>query len=1641
VTCLLALSLAATCVVVRGDDPPTKPQSRRADAAARRKAAATRPVRGRTPQDVLLDLAQPFRVRQQFPPDRLTPAEEQTEDSVSTSTAYTAGVLQDSTEARNWMRRAAEGLEAGDDKLAVDALQRLIDMGGDAVVSSDRQVYVSARRHGHQLIAELPPSGLRAYRLLHDPEARKLYERAVREHDEAALVTVVSRFLITTHGDDAADLLASWYLDEGRASEAASVLIDLLTLYPDSDLPLSHVRGKLALAHALLGESVAARQALERATADNQARHPSDRLAALADLVARIAPSTAGRGNDWPMLGGGPDRHGRMAPATLDCLRAPPRVRDIPMHEDANDVAAMAKQLPRMPAFQAVTDGEQLLVKTDSRLMALDWVSLQTLWQSVPLHKPVTSGAPAIDVVGPRAGVRIGAIHVQSRGANPGSWPTALFGDVEGGVTVNDGLAFVIGRSAQAPSTDDDPWQRGAKVIQRFGAPAFQPGQSDGAFNQVLAFSLSPAIDDDHATGRSRDAAERTPVWVAGNTGTANDPLEGVEFLAPPIPVGKNVLVPYRQSADLYAAVIHAATGAMVRSIYLCGVGSSGVDAWAALYPAFADQVVYVPTGQGVFVAISTADYSIRWVSRYPRITDPHDAQIRVMGGRRVDQSNRPVPSSFEGWNASPPVMVGSLVVLAPTDGNRLFAFERRTGRIVWDIPREKHRYILGVTPAPSASGDDRPRDLIVLGGNRLSAIDPKDGRTVWTAVLGKPTGRGALIAGEGQAHDRVIMPTNQWVAVVDAATGEVLERMDPPLTENGTTEVTLAGNRAGLGNLLSWGGSLVSIEPGALRRFHDLDRAYLLAREAHQADPRDRSVVMRLASLELLRDDPRAALDLIEGLDALGLSAPERSVSAGRLVRQQVQALVMLADRAEAGDVAGLLERATEVAITPEDRFMTRMALAGHHADAGDAATAFGLYVDLCLSPLGRMLMPTIEPETTGLETDRRTDGTVGRCRGWRIVAGRLPALHHQLAPEVRTEFDRVLTERLNEAATADDMTTVRTLADAGLLPAIAQRANLLLARHARQGDVPQNERAEFFLERAVGRGMHSSIDPDPELAAAALSRLAAMDIAENQLPVSGLRRLDRLERRYGELTLPAEIEGDGRVTVSSFVADWRSRVPDAARQAYHQADQVEDRIAVSPTTSMTGMLPQQHAWPIHVDGRRPETFRDVSLFLFEDRQGVTVYDEPPPGVVQSRAAYDLSERWPAELLFAQDWAGTKGLPPSFARFNQINPQGGIDHRSRQAMTTAPASAKALVDGQTMIVTSTRGVHAIGLTSGLRLWARALPDSFRYRPGSDHPIALADRDAAPGLLAMILTPNVLEVVSTLDGATVWRRELADGDLGRVVIKWNAVVTVSRDLRRVWVFDLDDGRLLTSLRFDGVTDDTPVAALEVEPGAGPVVFNSVVCGIQDRGVVGYDLRTGEPRWPPRRATQGKIQQLFKPDAELFGVGSNAGELVLIDPLDGRVVLDAKIEGFDGAVIDAALQDDVIVVQGRIPAQRRFVPVLFGVSATDGTVLWKRELPDGRLLPPEQLRAADNAVPVLEAMETTRTVGEDRLVEAFVRVTLIDKRTGQDIGKGVPVPVGSTFQLDGAIEVGPGRITVGGRDGAVVFQTRQHDRVR
>ncbi|HOW18350.1 MAG TPA: PQQ-binding-like beta-propeller repeat protein, partial [Phycisphaerae bacterium] len=744
-----------------------------------------------------------------------------------------AAILDDSEEAAALLKRADEAVRREDWKLAIDSLQRIVEMPGDGVLRVDDRTYESARRHAQRRIAALPAAGLAAYRLLHDGEAEAMYRRAIEVHDETGLRAIVDRFLLTSYGDRAADVLAGWWLDEGHAAAAAGLLRDLKDIYPDSRIPRSILDAKLALAIALAGQPRAAEAMAEAWPTTGTNATPSSleaRLQRLRSTLGDLRPISTEAPETWPMVMGGPTRAGLMPPVEPTLFENSPWRAALP-HEapgPLDDLYAYQQEIHTLPVMQPVTDGRVIVVKCEDRLMALDAETFDPIWRAAP-PLPRTAELSRRQVALQWAGVPVepGSAAAMERSRRA----AALYLDyVDGSVTLSHGLALTLSRSAEASAYLSEI------LARRPEANLFiEDGRTIA--NQLLAYDLQ--------TGRIR--------WRSGGSeaaaGKAADPSAGpgerltgpVEFLAPPVPVGEGLLVPYRSAGDLYAAVLDPSDGSPKRRVYLCGLGSGVVNSFEALHPCVADGIAYIPTGRGMLIALDTVTWSIRWAVRYETGAGPSQRLPRAGLSARSAQR----AAAQGGWLCSPPIATAGRVLLAPADADYLYAFDCARGGVAWQVDRGDSLYLLGA---------DARHAWVV--GSGVTQIDLETGRRTWRQEVGIPTGRGAI------SGDRLYLPTAEYIAVYDAATGRPMGRLG------------LSPGHPAFGNLLCWDGGLYTCDPGEIRRFPDMVRAYERAVAAHRKAPSESSSAIRLAWLEMLRDQPGRALEALGGVRMEG--APE---------------------------------------------------------------------------------------------------------------------------------------------------------------------------------------------------------------------------------------------------------------------------------------------------------------------------------------------------------------------------------------------------------------------------------------------------------------------------------------------------------------------------------------------------------------------------------------------------------------------------------------------------------------------------------------------------------------------------------------------------------------------------------------------
>lgn len=1409
-----------------------------------------------------------------------------------------AAVLHVSEEASTLLKRAEDGIERQDWKLAIDSLQRIVELPGEHILSGDGRLYECARDLAIKRIGQLPEPGLRTYRLVHDGEAAALFDRARQQHDPAALKTIVDRFVMTRVGPQAAVTQADWMMDAGRFDEAASLLGKVQSLRIPSDLPEWVIPARLAVALTLSGQPRRGRQTLDRPTATR----PGDARTASSPALEHIGAWLKHQGTEpvlqrrsaWPFSQGDPARTGRMDAVeptfTADRNRRVP-LGVLPPREGLDAIQSYAAGRGWWPAARPVTDGRTLYLKAGGALTAIDLETFEPLWSSQPL-----TGDPFL-ARGRTEPQPMWIIQPDEPARQYDNHPFVreMYRDnVGSSVSLAFGLALTVEWPGEPPPVPALWLDDGRPDIVQVQFDAGRP-----APNRIAAYNA--------ATGKLE--------WSTDSAGGEGEPA-GLQFLSPPIPLGPSLLAPARVQNDLYAVLLDPATGRLTRHVYLCGVGGGVFDSLQACEPCIADGTVYLPTSRGALAALDASDASIRWILRY-------------------DKTARKTSSTC--WQAPQAVAASDLLLLAPPDADQLLCIDRVTARIRWTAERKDLQCII-------AASDQ----LVWLGGRQIVALDLSTGRPAWVQPVSRPSGRPIL------SGDRLYVPTEAGLVAIEAATGKQIDILKP-----------LPGDR--LANLLAFDSALFVADGFSIRKVHDLNQGYQQAVAVHRADPADGSKAIRLASMELLRDRPADALAALEHVPpAFAQQDPHRH---RHLAHLRVSAMLKLAaaDSTTPDRARTLLEQARQTAATSRDTIDTALALADFHFRQGRP-------LDACLTHLSLML------SSAGDDLVSESDDFERRAR--EMAGDRLTTALARLSPDRSAEFTRRTRDRLNAAATQHEEHFVLWLSECDACGPVAHQAALQLAAWAIEAG--RFEAAETLLIRVL---RHADA---PGLKAEAAARLATIYLQPEDLhqPVAAAELLDRLADDFASETLSDSIlhafpgfraESD-RSTASLTAGRIASRLRsllDSRLLADHRRQLAPVRLG--PPLSSTPTL-NRNARPVVLHNEPLEPLLGKRLLL-ADRARLEVLD-----------IADQKLLWPVELrllneLTVQSQTEQESMPQPF-------PRPGSPYISR---------AKALLEGQTLLINSPLGLHAVGALTGRRLWSRLF--DAPCLPNQDP----ADSDAwfwaEDGFLATVDAGSRLEVCHTESGQRIlWRRTSPRRRWHWVRARGGFLAAMDADLEQVDLFRVRDGTAVGRCLFTQPPDKVSVT-----------LYSEVICGpTSEREVAAFELAApGVQRW--RFAMPDVLAQVFKPTPDLLAVSDQAGRLALVDPATGTSRWQTTVEACAEGVTDGMIQGDTLYVCGLQKRPRGPRPDhesqrwgVAAVNAADGRVLWQRgDLAARTHLNAAVLRISENAIPLAAffpargnaAQQFPPPQGTDRTTPLVSRVEIIvlDKATGRQLG--------------------------------------------
>jgi len=1406
-----------------------------------------------------------------------------------------AAIVERPAAIENLLKRASDGIARQDWKLAIDSLQRVIDDPVGGLVESneiadsdlnnrpegdsndDTVYYRSARDEAMAMLAQLPAEGLESYRVLHDGRSAAMYEQAIEAADTDQLREVVDRYFFTTVGVDAAIALAGWHLDRGNYAGALNLIQRIDRLNPGGDGVSPRGRLIQAVALAGLGASDEAQDILNRAEQFAMIDNPATHDTSTSIIAALDAIRDAIRDRSFQRR---------------DDIHA----ERWPMHGGGVTRSGIMAEVS--PELREGLPWRMSLPSSDA-----DWWETQGISQARDKVSFAAAGA-VIDQgrVFVKSNEQVSAMDLES--LEP-LWTT-------------DAPVSIGRRHDLLPNTRNI--FRGIQTDTMRGMTDADRRLYDIVAGSVTtAFGLVYSIEREGVGplgggGRLRrgavvegtrlvalNAEDGFIAWERGRTGDQVDELDGVYFLAPPFAVRDELWVPFAKSGDIFLAALSPNDGQLLRKRLLCSAELSQVASQyhEAVYLASDGNRVFINTGFGLVIAMDADGFRPVWTTQYDR----------DVGTRRR--------TSYEPrfWHCTPPVVAGARLLVAAVDSDALMALDTNTGRMLWQRPRPGGAfYIMGV--------DD---NRVWLGGSGAYCLRAEDGTQIWETtepLRAKVTGRGAL------SGSKIYLPLMDSVVVLDSTTGQALSPL--PLPED----------QLPLGNLLCAASAMFSVDTNEVRKFPDLTLSYPRQLALFEMRPGDHNAAIRLAWMELLRDEPDQAFAVLDQLPPSPIDSTRQQVA--RLKVKSLLKMSSATDEDRAAAIGHLREALGLAQLVGADR--ERMEAAVHLASR--------------LEKNGQVEEAYMTLWRTGVSDAADGYLTIAprlRQQARWLLAERMARMNRELsarhlsaiAEQTQAEFARWRGQLHSESNAHEAVIQLERLARLNDAGGAGQAALIELAKYERERN--NFERSEQYFRWAirVNRVARLTAQAKLELAAQYLHPAQALYESARTLLADGLGRFDDMVIDETNRTLGEERARLTRALEAQAATDGASTIPD--RFSFVPGSVIEEFQWMQPPSDGSMLLDYSTA--------DSDALRRFVLTIAQ------------PNIVEAYRSMDGSLAWRTDvLLLNEDEVQLPGLA---------------------APNRTLVFPRVFCDGQTAVLNGPGGLYGVGLATGRRLWAAAYEEE-----STEAQYALRNRLVAVSDGVVVFAPRrgVLTAASVADADDIiWERIIAGEKLDTVFVEDGLCVTLNASRRTARTYDLHDGRLLSEVQFRrGHLDDI----------VRPLVYVDGILIGPDRlhKLIAFDLRSGTEAW--RFDAGDEIRWMFGTGEGYVGLWTLSGSVILLDAFDGAEAMRLPLADMDGRLAEGVIDDGVLVLMPVGRADRGPAPVLYGIDLAEKRVRWVR---DGfEYTGPKReslwrlLKVSDDVVP----MPIWQPVKSDnRFVQATGEVGLvsIDKQTGRNVG--------------------------------------------
>ena len=649
---------------------------------------------------------------------------------------------------------------------AVDALHALMtaqDKAGLTLAPGAGRRYAAPVEAAARLLGTLPDEALDLYTKRHELAAKKLFEQARQDRDEAKLLSAGRRYFHTLHGARALSLAAAMAFDKGSYLQAAALWERLGREHRRLPTDRALLLAKACAAYHLAGlrdkaASLAQQVKEQHPAAEAVVAGERTSLGSFVDKTLsgerRTAWTPLKPTSDWPSLAGA----ARGVAVMADCDAAPLPIRIEPESARSGFVEALLgvgigaaaspgqamaaafdsgrvrirKFVPGQPAapfdlpplVHPVTIRGMLLCRLEAAVVAVSLESGKELWR--------TRGLP---------------MHVEGHDSDgSGGLQIALAGDMgRYTLTVGDGRAYTVCK------------------FSRLSRPTWRLSDGEptagGDGSSLVALSVR------------RDGAG--VAWQIGRGKGSDELLRQAKYLSAPTFHEGRLYVLARRANRYHALCLSAADGTLIweTPLGLVPMRGGAMMSWHQAYalevttergspPAVADGMVYFATNAGIVEALEAVRGEPVWAHQYDSAVTGSSGKpstIDLQGQAiRVATLRRPY------WPVNPLVVAQGRLVCLPCDSDSVLALGAQSGQLLWRRGRQDQHDLTAL--------DDQ---TVLLSGPDVVTLRLCDGATRqrWPSrILGRPavTADSITAAGEGS------------IVRVDRARGVVEEKPVP---------------------------------------------------------------------------------------------------------------------------------------------------------------------------------------------------------------------------------------------------------------------------------------------------------------------------------------------------------------------------------------------------------------------------------------------------------------------------------------------------------------------------------------------------------------------------------------------------------------------------------------------------------------------------------------------------------------------------------------------------------------------------------------------------------------------------------------------------------------------------------------------